>query len=101
MENNYFNGLNEKLFLNIPSSSKKILELGCANGLLGFAYKQKNPNIHWTGVDINKNAIVNSGAKLDRALLVDLNNEKLTNIFDKNEFDTVVIGDLLEHLLDP
>jgi ubiquinone/menaquinone biosynthesis C-methylase UbiE len=101
MENDYFNGLNKKLFLNIPSSSKKILELGCANGLLGFAYKQKNPNIHWTGVDINENAIVKSGTKLDRVLLVNLNNEKLTNIFDKNEFDTVIIGDLLEHLLDP
>ena len=102
MENTeYFNGLNEKLFLNIPISSTNILELGCANGLLGFAYKQKNPNINWTGIDINQNAVMNSNNRLDRVLLVDLNIEKLSTLFSKNEFDTIVIGDLLEHLLDP
>ena len=102
MENiEYFNGLNEKLFLSIPISSVNILELGCANGFLGFAYKQKNPNTKWTGLDINQNAVMNSNNKLDRVLLVDLNFEKLSSLFSKNEFDTIVIGDLLEHLLDP
>ncbi len=102
MENiEYFNGLNEKLFLNIPISSINILELGCANGLLGFAYKQKYPNVNWTGIDINENAVMNSNSRLDRVLLVDLNTEKLSVYFKKNEFNTIVIGDLLEHLLDP
>jgi SAM-dependent methyltransferase len=101
MNDTYFDGLNKKLFESIPDSSKRILELGCANGKLGAAYKSKNIAVHWTAVDISSDALEKASQVLDVVMQVDLNNSSLLDLFDLNSFDTIVIGDLLEHLINP
>lgn len=101
MNTAYFDGLNEKLFESIPKGSKRILELGCANGKLGFAYKSKNNAVHWTGIDISSDALDKARSVLDEVLQVNLNEISLLDIFTPNSFDTIVIGDLLEHLINP
>lgn len=101
MNTKYFDGLNEKLFECIPEGSKRILELGCAYGKLGFAYKSKNNLAHWTGVDISSSALDKARDVLDAVVQIDLNNISLLESFPPNSFDTIVIGDLLEHLINP
>ena len=98
---NYYDGLNKKLFDLIPKTGKKILELGCANGQLGRAFKAENSSIHWTGLDFSKEAILNAEKHLDEVLHIDLNKESILEILKNRQFDVVVIGDLLEHLINP
>jgi 2-polyprenyl-3-methyl-5-hydroxy-6-metoxy-1,4-benzoquinol methylase len=100
-ENNYYNGINYKLMESIPSKAIRILELGCANGKLGELYKKNNKESHWTGVDYSSDAVNFASKKLDRVLTIDLNNSSLINYFSPEEFDVIVIGDLIEHLNNP
>jgi hypothetical protein len=95
----YYDGLNEKLLNTIPKNANKILELGCANGKLGRRYKELNNHVFWVGIDINKNAIQEASKYLDEAYQIDIDKADLLNI--GKDFDTIVIGDLLEHLKNP
>ena len=63
-------------------------------------------------VRINQDASNNYfGADLENCLrkdfnfiklyLLDFNNTNLSNVFDKNKFDIVILGDILEHLVNP
>ena len=101
MNISYFDGVNEKLFNAIPKNAERILELGCANGLLGEAYKIVNPYSHWTGIDINPEAIEIAKNKLDVVKKIDLNQNRLIDFLDINTYDVIVIGDLLEHMINP
>lgn len=97
----YFDGINKKLLDSIPHSSRNILELGCAHGRLGAAYKATHPTAHWTGIDIQPQAIKFAAESLDRAILLNIDTDPLESIFGSNKFDTIVIGDLIEHLSAP
>jgi len=69
---NYYEGLNQKLLNVIPAGARNIIEFGCANGRLGEAYKSANPSTHWTGVDIDSDALSQAEQRLDRAFGMDL-----------------------------
>jgi len=96
---NYYDGLNVKLLAAIPACARRVLELGCANGLLGRRYKELNPASQWWGVDISATATATAAAHLDRVVTLDLDSGDLTALDEG--FDVIVIGDLLEHLRDP
>ena len=92
--------INHELLNLIPHSSRNVLELGCATGLLGSTFKQSHPDAQWTGVDYNPRALSDAAKILDYIALVDLNNPKLEHLPGSN-YDTVVMGDILEHLTNP
>ena len=94
----YYGGLNQKLLKALPSVAN-VLELGCANGNLGKQYKTLNPSSQWVGVDCNEGALTKARTRLDHVYKLDLDEDDLSVI--GNEFDIIVIGDLLEHLKDP
>ena len=98
---NYYDGLNEKLFKLIPRSARKVLELGCANGQLGRAFKAQNPCVHWSGVDISTEALAHATQHLDAVFHTDLNQTRIQDAVKERAFDTIVIGNLLEHLIHP
>jgi len=98
---NYYSGLNVKLYEAIPHNSKKILELGCANGKLGGLYKKNNLTAIWHGVDFSTEALKNASLVLDETYQIDMNQENLTEYIGDEKYDVIVIGDLLEHLIDP
>ena len=92
--------INHELLNLVPHASKNVLELGCATGLLGSTFKQAHPDSVWTGVDYNPRALSDAAKILDYIALVDLNNPKPEHLPGAN-YDTVVMGDVLEHLNDP
>jgi len=92
--------INGDLLNLVPHSSKNVLELGCATGLLGSTFKQAHPDAQWTGVDYNPRALSDAAKILDYIALVDLNNPKPEHLPGAN-YDTVVMGDVLEHLTNP
>lgn len=95
----YYDGLNLKLLAAIPESARKVLELGCANGRLGAAFKERHPHTVWWGVDVSEQAAQAAAQHLDRVLTMDLDRPDLSRL--EGGFDVIVIGDLLEHLREP
>jgi len=78
-------------------TGKRVLDLGCRDGLLTQYYVAGN---QVTGVDIDQQALALGAQRLGiRTLWLDLNCEKLP--FEQGAFDVVVAGELLEHLVDP
>ena len=96
---NYYDGLNLKLLDAIPPKARRVLELGCANGLLGRRFKELHPGVQWCGVDVSADAVAAAAQHLDRAVQIDLDSADLSVL--GGGFDVIVIGDLLEHLRDP
>ncbi|MDE2437528.1 MAG: methyltransferase domain-containing protein [Sphingomonadales bacterium] len=95
----YFDGINEKLLLAIPSDAVNIIEFGCANGRLGAAFKSRHPAARWTGIDVNDDAIQVARQHLDAVFKIDLNGTHVPEL--RGDYDCIVFGDLLEHLADP
>jgi hypothetical protein len=91
--------INHELLNIIPHTAVNVLELGCATGLLGAAFKQTHA-AQWTGVDYNPRALSDAAKIIDHIALVDLNNPKKEHLPGTN-YDTVVMGDVLEHLSNP
>lgn len=96
---NYYDGLNLKLLAAIPANAKRVLELGCANGRLGRRFKELHPGVIWWGVELMPDAATTAAQHLDRVIQLDLNRADLAQL--EGGFDTIVIGDLLEHVFDP
>ena len=79
------------------TNNKVILDVGCAIGLLAEFIKEKDNYI--VGVDISPQAIEITKGVLDKAIVLDIENEELP--FDKNYFDTIIISEVLSHLFLP
>lgn len=77
----------------------KILEVGCGGGAMARAIKAHRPDLHVHGCDISPNAIA---AAREYADAVAYRLGDATDLpFESEEFDAVVILDVLEHLEHP
>jgi 2-polyprenyl-3-methyl-5-hydroxy-6-metoxy-1,4-benzoquinol methylase len=95
---NYYKNVNQKLLQALPVA-KKVLEIGCAEGPLGFCYKREHPRAEWVGVDIHAPAVDAARQVIDQAHCLDIERDDLSAL--GAGFDLVVMGDVLEHLVDP
>ena len=82
--------------LNCIPKNSTILDIGCGDGNVTQLYKEKGEVY---GIDISQNALDSAKAKGIKTQLQDLNNLPLQ--FENNFFDTVVMTDVLEHIVDP
>jgi len=74
--------------------SKKLLDVGCDQGAVTRYFKKKAKIVY--GVDNNPGAIKEGKKKFKNIKLVLAHGEKLP--FKANQFDTVIMGDVLEHV---
>jgi 2-polyprenyl-3-methyl-5-hydroxy-6-metoxy-1,4-benzoquinol methylase len=80
----------------VPTTAKRILDVGCAAGKLGGLLKERQA-CHVTGVDTNLEASCEAAKVLDRAICADI--EKRPDTL--NVYDCIICSDVLEHLVDP
>jgi len=74
---------------------QKVLDIGCGEGLLGFLLKGK----YVIGIDACESIIVLGKSR--PAHIADLRVMDAENLtFENGEFDTVVLGQVLEHVVD-
>ena len=81
----------------IPSSSGKILDVGCGEGCFGLKLKKLGMEV-W-GIELNRESAVIAQKKLNRVIIGDVFN--LIDDLPDHYFDCVVFNDVLEHLIDP
>jgi 2-polyprenyl-3-methyl-5-hydroxy-6-metoxy-1,4-benzoquinol methylase len=97
---NYLN-CNQRLLKSVPEGLGSVLEFGCSGGMLGKTYKQDNPDTVWHGVDIHKPAIDYAKTMIDEAWCMNANQLKANDIMQKSQYDALVYGDVIEHLIAP
>ena len=97
-ENSYFS-LEREMFKNaIKEKNISILDIGCGTGVLGLYFRQ-NQNCTVSGIEINNAAYLESIKNLDH--VIKGNVETLDIPYENNKFDYIVMGDVLEHLINP
>lgn len=97
-ETNYFS-LERQIFKNaVIGKNLKILDVGCGTGILG-AYFKKNQMCKVVGIEINQKAYEVAKENLDGVLKGNV--ETLDLSFEENYFDVIIMGDVLEHLVNP
>jgi 2-polyprenyl-3-methyl-5-hydroxy-6-metoxy-1,4-benzoquinol methylase len=92
---------NPDLLSFIPSTSMRLIEVGCSSGALAREFKKISPHCHYTGIEIDPDYAKLSERHCDESLVMDI--ESATDAFWRStvQCDCWVFGDSLEHLKDP
>lgn len=96
---NYYTHARTDILRLIPKSARKILDVGCGEGVLGKQIKELDDGIEVTGIEKDPVSCNKAEAVLDSVILGDV--ESLQVSFKENYFDCIIAGDILEHLVDP
>jgi 2-polyprenyl-3-methyl-5-hydroxy-6-metoxy-1,4-benzoquinol methylase len=94
----YFEFARPELLALIPESAGKVLDIGCGAGRLGQALKARQP-AEVVGIELAGPAARAARDCLDEVLTGDV--ERMELPFASGSFDTIVCGDVLEHLREP
>lgn len=79
----------------------KILDIGCGDGtVIEFLSKNNKPQ-KIMGIDISQRAVDYVNAMGYTAQTVDVFSNKFTDILKENEFDYIIVMEVLEHVQDP
>ncbi len=84
----------------VPTSVRRILELGCSTGALGAALKQRQPALV-VGVEIDAEYASVAESRLDRVVVSDIETFLRQRAPAEAPFDCLIAADVLEHLVDP
>ena len=91
---------NHDLLDRIPLSANVVLDVGCATGALGAAYRRFNPRALLLGIDKDPVAAALAAERLDQVVVVDVEQDPMPFTLDR-PIDCIVYGDIIEHLRDP
>ncbi|OHA78499.1 MAG: hypothetical protein A2V96_02645 [Candidatus Yonathbacteria bacterium RBG_16_43_6] len=75
---------------------KKILDIGCGNGTMGKALKEKGAIVF--GTDISRNAVEKAAHVLDKAFVLDVDGGDLSVI--DSDYDAIIVSEVIEHLFE-
>lgn len=93
----YVNSRSEMLPF-VPTSAKKILDVGCGQGDFAMLLKDKLKAEVW-GADLNAESIKIAHNRLDKAIAGDF--AQLLHELPDGYFDAICFNDVLEHFVDP
>lgn len=87
--------------LNLIPSVNKLIEVGCNTGALAAAYKAKNADCYYIGVELSEDAATKAKGVCDA--IYQMNVETADDAFFEQHKDVKcwIFGDVLEHLIDP
>ena len=88
MENDHNTRINHSILNLIPRDAKSVLEFGDGSGVMAVVYKQMNPNVAYTNIDINSDTAKFSPETLDSYKI------------NKNSLDCLIFNDSLNHFYD-
>ena len=92
-----YQSLNLPVLRMVPTSSRRVLDIGCGGGMMG-AWLKEHRGCEVTGIT-NSDAEAEAARRcLDRVIVADLNHLELD---DRDRFDCVICSHVLEHLIEP
>lgn len=94
----YYQGIRKEMIRYIPSSAKKMLEIGCGEGNFGGYFKKEKGLEVW-GLEYSEAEAKIAAPKLDKILVGDV--ADLIDQLPDNYFDVIACNDVIEHLIDP
>jgi 2-polyprenyl-3-methyl-5-hydroxy-6-metoxy-1,4-benzoquinol methylase len=94
----YFEFERPELAALVPESARRVLDVGCGAGRLGAAIKSRQPAIVW-GVEQDIWASECAKRRLDRVVVGDV--EEVDLAPGEAQFDCILCGDILEHVIRP
>jgi trans-aconitate methyltransferase len=96
----YYRNVNPDLLDRIPLNAKTVVEVGCGSGALGGAYKLRNPQVQYIGVEAMAEPAADASKVLDQVIVGNAEDPLLLGNYVQ-DFDCLVYGDVLEHLVNP
>ncbi|MCY8908580.1 class I SAM-dependent methyltransferase [Bacillus atrophaeus] len=93
----YYEGLNPYLLKKINGHWKTVLDVGCGTGNLGEALQDQGITVY--GIEAFPDAAQQAENKLAHVLCGDI--ERLALPYEPEQFDCILFGDVLEHLVNP
>lgn len=84
--------------LSYIGENKKILDVGCSEGLLAERLKINNSKI--IGIELDKSAAESAEKYCDEVIVGDVESIELTREYER-KFDIIIFADILEHLKEP
>jgi O-antigen biosynthesis protein len=98
----YQDSVNTGLFSAIAGVPRRVLELGCAGGAFGAALKARYPGATVTGIEAGRAAAAVAATRIDRVICSRIEDVDFAAAgLAPGEFDTLIAGDILEHLVNP
>jgi SAM-dependent methyltransferase len=102
----YYNRVNLDLLRLVPPDARVVLEVGCGAGALAEAYRRINPDVTYLGVEKHPDAatVARASGRADRVFVGDVETFDPASLGLSEtdpSVDCLVLGDVLEHLVDP
>jgi 2-polyprenyl-3-methyl-5-hydroxy-6-metoxy-1,4-benzoquinol methylase len=104
-ENTVFNksyiGLRRDLLKYIQENGCRVLDVGCGIGINGKYLKENGIASYVVGIEIDDSMAEVARDTVDEIIVADLNRKAIEELGLNVNFDYILLGDILEHLLDP
>lgn len=96
-QQSYYEGLNPYLLNKIDKNWRTVLDVGCGTGNLGAAIEDRGITVY--GIEAFPEAAKKAESKLSHVFCGDIESAILP--YESEQFDCMLFGDVLEHLVDP
>lgn len=86
----------------LPEGSRRILDVGCGEGLTADLVREREPGAYIVGVEPDPLLASKARSRVDRLIEGGIDSpEILSKVLDLGPFDAVLCADVLEHLPEP
>lgn len=82
----------------VPQSAQRVLDIGCGQGMTGGLLRAER-GIEVVGIEIHAGVAETARQHLTQVIVGDI--ETMENPFEEGYFDCIMMGDVLEHLVNP
>jgi len=102
----YYNRVNVDLLRLMPPDARVVVEIGCGAGALAEAYRRINTQVRYFGIEKDPAAAraASASGRVDRVVAGDVEtvDPAVLDLSDtRPSVDCLVLGDVLEHMVDP
>jgi len=88
-----------RILIEWVGTGKRVLEVGCSTGYMSQFMKGRNCAV--TGVEVDADAARYATDYCEEVHVLDLNSPEWITRFSEDRFEVVLLGDVLEHLVNP